>query len=339
VDEQSFVNENRPQWERLDAILRKAGKDGFRRLAPEDLAEVGKLYRLVTSDLSIAAARGASNDLTIYLNELVGRAHGLIYASERGPVRNALQFLISGFPELFRASLKPIGLSTLVFALGALFAFALVTNDRSAMDAVVPGAIARGIDENMKDNPAVKGIPDSLKPVLASAIMVNNITVSIGAFATGAAFGVLTVYALLQNGMMLGGLAAFFAGTRSSTDFWALILPHGIIELVAIFIAGGAGFILAGAVIRPGNVSRLESLRIAAQTAVRLMGGVVALLLVAGAIEGFITPSGIPQSSKLLFAAMTAVGLGAYLFAGRRSRTVADSSPHTRAPDAHPARS
>jgi uncharacterized membrane protein SpoIIM required for sporulation len=209
--------------------------------------------------------------------------------------------------------LKPIGLSTLIFAIGALFAFGLVWYDPSSIEAVVPGWIGRNIRDTLKDSPAKSGIPDELKPAISAAIIINNIKVSIVAFSTGAAFGVLTAFALAQNGMMVGGLAAFFMGGKRSLDFWALILPHGIIELTAIFIAGGAGLILARAMIKPGNMSRWDALRLASGPAIRLMGGVVALLVVAGAIEAFITPSGMPQTAKLLFAALTAIGLAVYL--------------------------
>jgi len=319
MDEQAFVKENRPRWERLEEILRKAGSKDCRGLGAEDLADLGRLYRRVSSDLSLAAARGAGEEFVIYLNELVGRAHGLIYVTKRGPILNAIRFLVHDFPDLFRANLKPIGLSTLIFAIGALFAFGLVRRDASALGVVVPGWIGKDISRDLRDAPASLGIPDELKPVLSAGIMVNNITVSIAAFATGAAFGVPTALALTQNGMMLGGLAAFFTGGKRALQFWALILPHGIIELTAIFIAGGAGMILAGAMIRPGNISRLDALRLASRTAIRLMGGVVALLAIAGIIEGFITPSGISATAKLLFAGMTAIALGVYLFGGRRA--------------------
>lgn len=319
VDEQAFIRQNKPEWERLDAILRKAFRGGFRRLQKQELTDLGRLYRRVTADLSIATARGASSDLLTYLNELAGRAHGLLYVNRRAPARNALRFLAYGFPAAFRASLKPIGLATLLFVLGALFAFGLVLRDRSALETVVPSWIARNIDDSLRDAPSKVTIPDVVKPPLSAAIMVNNITVSIAAFATGVAFGIPTALALIQNGLMLGGLAGFFAGINRSLDFWTLILPHGVIELPAIFIAGGAGLLLASAVVRPGNVTRWEALRRASRRAIRLMAGAAALLVVAGLVEAFVTPSKLPSTLKLLFSAFAAAALTLYLAGGRSS--------------------
>ena len=147
--------------------------------------------------------------------------------------------------------------------------------------------------------------------------MSNNIQVSITAFAFGLTFGVMTIYMLLQNGMMLGGLAASL-GRSDPLTFWSLILPHGIIELTAICISGGAGLIIAGAMIRPGNRSRWDSIRLAARRAIPLMGGVALMLVVAGAIEGFLTPSKLDPILKLSFAALTAALLAVY-FLGLRT--------------------
>ncbi len=316
MDESSFIRESKPQWERLDAIVQKAFHRGVKSLDSKDLAELGTLYRLASSHLSLAVSRGADEAVVVYLNELVGRAHGLIYTAKRSPAKNVLKFFAVDFPAEFRANIKPILLSAAVFFTGALFAFALVRYDTTAIESLLPAGIGKGLQENVKELPAVKGIPSDLKPILTSFIMTNNIKVSIFAFATGFAFGIPTAYELVINGMMVGALGGFFFGTPSNLDFWALILPHGIIELTAIFIAGGAGFILAGAMIKPGNMRRFDAVRLSAGKAVRLMGGVAAMLVVAAIIEGFITPTGIPPKAKLVFAGFTAVGLAIYLFAG-----------------------
>jgi uncharacterized membrane protein SpoIIM required for sporulation len=154
---------------------------------------------------------------------------------------------------------------------------------------------------------------------ISSAVISNNIKVSITAFAGGVTFGLLTVYALVTNGLMLGALGAYFSTSPArARDFWSLILPHGIIELTAISIAGAAGLILGWAMIAPGNLSRWDSLRKASREALPLVGGVAAMLILAGLIEGFFTPSPLSASVKLLFSALTAVGLVFYFFRENR---------------------
>jgi uncharacterized membrane protein SpoIIM required for sporulation len=150
-------------------------------------------------------------------------------------------------------------------------------------------------------------------PGVSSFIMVNNILVSLKAAAFGITMGVGTVYVLIANGLMLGGLSGVATNYDVSLNYWAVILPHGIIELTAICFAGGAGFVLARAIYAPGDLPRRDSLKIAGGEAVRLMTGVALLLVIAGLIEGFITPLPLPPLLKIAFAMLTAIVLLFYL--------------------------
>jgi len=163
-------------------------------------------------------------------------------------------------------------------------------------------------------------------PLVSSQIITNNIQVAMMAFAGGMTLGVLTIWSILQNGLMVGALGALFAAKGFGLDFWATIAPHGVIELTAIQVAGGAGLMLARAVIAPGRLRRIDALKASARRAGTLVIGVAGLLVVAGIIEGFVTPQRTPETFRLAFGALTAVVLIAYLgFAG--SRRIAVESP------------
>ena len=126
---------------------------------------------------------------------------------------------------------------------------------------------------------------------------------------------------MVQNGVVLGVVATLFAPLMGQARFWSYILPHGIIELVAIFICGGAGFMIGSSIIAPGNLRRGDAIPLAAGQALRLFGGSLPLFVVAAIIEGFLTPSALPPWSKLTFAGVTAIGLVLYLgFAGSGER-------------------
>jgi len=129
----------------------------------------------------------------------------------------------------------------------------------------------------------------------------------------GVTMGIGTVIALVANGLMLGGLSGAATNYHVSLNYWAVILPHGIIELSAISLAGGAGFILAQAIYAPGNLPRRDALKIAGGEAAQLLAGVAAMLVVAGFIEGFITPTPIPPLLKISFGILTAILLLFYL--------------------------
>jgi uncharacterized membrane protein SpoIIM required for sporulation len=149
--------------------------------------------------------------------------------------------------------------------------------------------------------------------------MTNNIRVTILAVALGVTAGIGTAVVLISNGMMIGGLAG--AATNSNVDFlfWSVILPHGILELSAICIAGGAGLLIARAIYAPGDLSRRDALKLAGNEAAQLLAGVAVMLVLAGLIEGFITPTALPPAFKMAFALLTGVFMTAYLFAKPRA--------------------
>ncbi|RYG59122.1 stage II sporulation protein M [bacterium] len=150
-------------------------------------------------------------------------------------------------------------------------------------------------------------------PEVSTEIMTNNVRVTIMAVGLGVTAGIGTGYVLIMNGLMLGGLAG--VATNYSVDylFWSVILPHGILELTAICIAGGAGLVIARAIYAPGDLPRRDALRIAGGEAGQLLAGVAAMLVLAGFIEGFITPTTLPPGVKIGFALLTGVFMSAYL--------------------------
>jgi len=154
----------------------------------------------------------------------------------------------------------------------------------------------------------------SIKPAAASGIMTNNMSVSFVTFASGITFGLGTVWLLLMNGVLLGviGGACWFYGM--SLSLWSFVAPHGVLELPAIFIAGGAGLLIARGMLFPGLLPRRDSIARAGAEAVRLVLGTIPILIVAGTIEGFISPSGLAPHWKFVLAAVFATIFFLYLF-------------------------
>jgi len=163
------------------------------------------------------------------------------------------------------------------------------------------------------------GFDRNYAPEMSSLIITNNIKVTMIVFAGGiATLGTLTLYEIAFNGLMLGGMAALFAHKGFGLDFWATIAPHGVIELSAIQIAGAAGLQFTQAILAPGRLRRIDALRLAGRRAGVLMIGVAGLLVIAGTIEGFVSPQRTSEAFRLGFGATTAVLLFAYLaLAGR----------------------
>jgi uncharacterized membrane protein SpoIIM required for sporulation len=309
VDERSFIERKRESWEALSGVLEKAGQQDLKRLTADEIKSLGSRYRALVSDLSYARSQGASDGLVTYLNELAGRAHGVLYSAKPAPLRAVPDFLARGFPRLFRSTFA----YTLAAALIFFGAWAIPATNQQICDAVFPQKITapeKG-DEN-------GSFFEHIDPAfMSSAIMANNIQVGILAFAGGVTAGTVTVYQMASNGLKIGAIATKASVVLGPKRFWALILPHGIIELTAIFVCGGAGFMIGYAFIAPGNLRRYDAIRRAGSKAVRLFAGAAVMFIIAGTIEGFVTPSALPETSKLAFAGVTALALAYYFcFAG-----------------------
>ncbi len=313
-----FVERRKPAWDDLNGIVSRAsGNGGVRRLTRDELRKLGPLYRRAASDLSYIRMRGAEPPLIAYLNDLVTRSHGLLYA-ERGPGSARLwRFLAVGFPRLLYARRVYVLLAASMLLLGAVVAAGAVAYDPANLRLVVPAQFVDNDDyyAQREKNPEYDA-PADAKPYFAAGLMANNIGVAIKAFAFGILGGFPTLLMLFYNGMPLGGLAMQQHVAGRDLLFWSLILPHGVIELTAIIIGGAAGMIIGHALIAPGERTRKDALVIAGRDAVRLLLGTVPLFIAAGFIESFVTPTALPSLLKLIFATGTALFLWGYFRSG-----------------------
>jgi uncharacterized membrane protein SpoIIM required for sporulation len=169
----------------------------------------------------------------------------------------------------------------------------------------------------------------TIKPVASSGILTNNLTVSIFTYALGITAGLGTAYMMWVNGLMLGVIATACWQRGMSLKLWSFVAAHGVLELPAIFIAGGAGFIVARGLLFPGALPRGESLVRAGKLSAQLFFGTIPMLLIAGVIEGFISPSDIPIAMKFGLAAGLFTLLVLYLgFAGKTKQENPEVDPY-----------
>ncbi len=314
----TFVERRTAAWSELDALLVRAGRRGVRRLQPEEVEQIGRLYRAVTSDLAYAEGRGYDARLIAYLNRLVARAHAYVYgaAATTGWHRFAT-FYSQTFPREFRRSIGFITICTALTVVSAIVAYVLVRvhpGDAFAIlpDGLIPPQIKKSLhDSNFAFDPAAS-------PAMATAIITNNVKVAIFAFAGCVTLGLSTLYIITFNGLMLGSVGALFTNAGFGADFWATVAPHGVIELTAIQIAGAAGLLISAGIVAPGRLRRRDAVVAAARRAGVLIAGVASMLLVAGTIEGFFSPLRLPASERIAVGVMTAVLLVLYFgFTGR----------------------
>jgi uncharacterized membrane protein SpoIIM required for sporulation len=311
VDE--FIAAHRPGWDELERLLGLAGRDP-RRLRAEQIERLGWLYRHVASDLAQARRDFPREQVTRYLNDLAARAHPLLYRAPAGSWRRLARFFLADFPRRFRAAGPFVLAAFLLFALPALAAYLVALVNPAAAEEVLPATITRPV----REGGLWTDFPQERRPLISTMIMTNNIQVAILAFAGGMLLGLLTVYVLVMNGVMLGAVFGYTQTYGLAGDLAAFVSPHGYVELSVVFMAGGAGLQMAWGVLSPGLYSRRDALGRAAQRAVLLLMGTVPLLVVAGLIEGFVSPSGLPNVAKYAIGPLTGLALYAFLWRGGR---------------------
>jgi Uncharacterized membrane protein len=312
-----FIRDGKSAWQRLEDLLALLDHSSLRRLHREEVKELGRIYRRTASDLAIARAESRDPRLINYLNSLVIRAHGRIYRADAQGGQRIRKFFAQDFPKTFRRTWRYTALAFAVFWIFALFGFfgAWRDPDFSEFAGISPGfrhAINAKLHwwEDLND----------ASQIGSSQILTNNIQVTFNAFALGAIFGVGTLYLMAFNGALLGAIFALVYKTDSAFgfDFLSFVIGHGVIELSCIFIAGGAGMMIGYALLAPGDLTRADALKARGLEAVILIAGCVPVLVIAGIIEGFISPAPINPIIKFSVGILTGLALYTYLLlAGR----------------------
>ncbi len=306
-----FVKQHRDEWKELENMITNLHKNK-RTATSKTIERFNRLYQKSAQHLSYSQTYFPNEEVTPYLNGLVSKAHNLLYKDQISSLKQIQHFFSTTFIGLFIAQWKFSFIAMLIFTLGGIGSYAAVMNDSLNLYSILPADIAYGI------NPDQLGEGQVDSPTMSAEIMINNIQVAILAFASGITFGIFTVYLLLYNGIIIGALAAVFYQHGMMYEFWAYIVPHGMIELTAIFIAGGAGLLMGYKLLVPGPYSRTFHLKLQAKRSVQLLLGTIPLFVIAAIIEGFITPANIPLEAKYFVAFVTIIALIVYLFIGNQ---------------------
>jgi len=327
VNINEFIVERKGEWEKLEHIAGKFGptrQSG--RLTRDELMELGRLYMAAVSDLAVlrssSLASDPDNDAAAYLNSLVVRVHGMIYRKPPFSWSSVAKFLTIGFPSAVRTSAAYVLVSASIFILSGVAGFMLGADEPGFVELVVPEHIIAQVERGrvwFKDL-------YSVAPQASSALMTHNVTVTFLVVAAGITFGVGTVYLLVINGLILGCVAALCARHGLSIQFWSFVLPHGSLELTAVFIAGAAGLVLGHCLIDPGPYRRRDLLSSRGRLAATLALGCVPLLFLAGITEGYFSPSPLPAWLKFAFAGMLFAWLVTYLSASGRKLEHSDGN-------------
>ncbi len=308
MDIDRFIATNRPAWQRLEQLSRRAGRDP-RRLDADELDELVRLYQRVSSHLSTARTYLRDPALTAELTRLTAHAGAVVYGSRPRTVRAAVRFVTDTFPAALWHARAFVVIAALLFSVPAAALAVWLAGSPAALDVAVPPTLREAYVE--EDFAAYYSSSPSAQ--FTSQVSTNNIRVGILAFAAGILLCLPTAALLAFNGLNLGVAAGLFAAVGQQPRFWGLILPHGLLELTAVFIAGGAGLRLGWTLVDPGDRARGQALIDEGRRAVVLVIGLVVVFCIAGLIEGFVTGSPLPTWVRVGIGAVTETVFVAYV--------------------------
>jgi uncharacterized membrane protein SpoIIM required for sporulation len=273
------------------------------------------LYRQAVADLAYARMRFTGHPVVGELERLAALAHSLLYQAGRTRSGKWWEFWQRTWPVRVRESFRPILLATGIFWIGAGLGFVLSAQNPILEGFFVSPRMRQAINSGHLWTESVTAVA----PAAGSQIATNNIKVSLLTWGLGLTFGIGTVWLLFFNGLMLGAIAAACLRASMLGPLAEFVIGHGSLELPAIWISGGAGLLLADALLFPGRYSRSVELQFKGRRSVQLMVGIVPILLIAGAIEAFVSPSNLPGIAKACCGLTLFLGLVAYVIAAPRS--------------------
>jgi uncharacterized membrane protein SpoIIM required for sporulation len=303
-------------WSRLETLVQQVETSGLKTLTSTELCDFGLLYRQAAADLSAVRSDEASRTLEAYLNRLVSRAHNHIYSGDRMSLSSVWRFLSSTYPRIFRRLLPYTTLALAIFLSGALLGTLLTVARPQFMHAMLGPQMVDKIEHHQMWTDSIL----TAKPQESSRIMTNNIAVCFYTYAGGIVAGLGTIFLMFTNGMSIGVITTACNQNHMALSVWSFVAAHGALELPSIFISGGAGLRLASGLLFPGMLRRRDALALAGADSIRLLFGTIPMLVIAGLLEAFLSPTHAPVALKFSVSAVLLTGLFLWLSEGGREK-------------------
>src|SRR5690625_2014145 len=315
-----FIDRRGPTWDRFDETL-----GHHRARDPVHGAErarwLGTVHRQIVADLAYARRRFPGDAVTVRLERLVAASHAELYGTLRER-RSVKDFVTTGFWH--RITERP---RFLLIALILVFAPMLLVGfwshgspDTASRLAHISPATAGVGDGETRDPDTDRITSLDTKAAFSAQIFTNNVQVALVAFAGGMTAGVLSVVSLVFNGFQVGLVTGLAVHAGNGDALVRLIVPHGLLELSLIVVAGAAGLRLGWALVRPGHRRRIDAIRDEGRAAIEMAAGAAVLLVPCGLVEGFVTPRGLGfATASLVGIGLAAVFWTLVLWRGRRS--------------------
>ncbi|MET8827695.1 stage II sporulation protein M [Streptomyces sp. NPDC004610] len=314
MDLDVFVTAHRAEWDRLDTLLRR------RRLNGAEADELVALYQRTATHLSLIQSSAPDPQLTGRLSQLVARARSAVTGTRRASWRDVTHFLTHGFPAaVYRARHWWVPTALLSTLLAALLGWWIGTHPEVQSSIAAPDELREmtrpggGYEAYYSSNPAAS---------FAAQVWTNNAQAAALCLVLGVFLGLPVIWILFTNMLNLGIGFGLMSSAGRLDVFLGLVLPHGLLELTAVFVAAGTGLRLGWTLIDPGPRTRRTALAEEGRAAVGMAIGLALVLFISGLIEGFVTPSGLPTWARITIGITAELAFLAYVYVlgGRAAR-------------------
>jgi uncharacterized membrane protein SpoIIM required for sporulation len=328
VDVDAFAAAHRADWDRLDALVRRR-----RRLTGAEIDEIVASYQRTATHLSVLRGVGHDPALTARLSGLLARARAAITGAHTPAWRTVAAFFGVAFPvAAYRVRWWWVGT-----AAGSILVAVITARWIAASPAVQAGLLSHSQVASLVNHQFRAYYSQDTASAFALKVWTNNVWVAAETLILGAFLGIGTILVLLENALNLGVDGGLMIGHGRAAEFFTLILPHGMLELSAVFLAAAAGLRLGWAVIDPGPRRRIQALAEEGRAMVTIALGLIVVLATSGAIEAFVTPSSLPSWARIGIGVVVEVGFLAYVVAvGRRAQRLGLSADMADAPEYAP---
>jgi uncharacterized membrane protein SpoIIM required for sporulation len=324
MNQDLFTSKYQNQWQLFEQWLNSLDNTIPRDKRPnfDDTADIPHLYRQLCHHLSLAQSRHYSAHLVEYLNQLTLRGHQYLYQTRTKSAAGFQEFIFHEFPRLIRERWKLFWLAALLFYGPSLgIAAAIQVSPELVYSVLPPEQVSSFRYMYDPQGEHIGRNRDSGDDFLMFGFYIrNNISVGFQTFAGGMLFGLGTLFYLIYNGLVIGAVAGHLTEIGYAEPFYSFVIGHGSFELTAIVIAGMAGLNLGAALVRPGQLNRLEALKQASKVSMQMVYGVILMLVIAAFLEAFWSSKGAiaPGIKFTAGACLWLFVLVYFLFAGRR---------------------
>ena len=314
MDLDAYVAAHSAEWARLEHLLGTASRP--RRLSGAEVDELVDLYQRVATHLSVVQSAGRDAALVGRLSALVARARGVVAGGRRAAWSDAARFLRSDFPAIcYRTRWWWIGATAFFLVVSFAYGSWIATSPEAQLAVAPPEVVKQLVEEDFENYYSSDPAQD-----FAARVFTNNAYIAAQAILFGVLLGLPVLYVLYANALNVGIAGGLMAANDRTSLFFGLILPHGLLELTAVFVACGLGLKLGWTVIDPGRRSRSRALAEEGRALVTGALGLALVLFISGIIEAFVTPSGLPTWARIAIGVLAELLFLAYVFGpGRRA--------------------